>query len=151
MLHVVVEEPGRGGDVVKGDVERRQLPCSMPTVSGTTFFSDGKHFRTQTRRTAGEIQSRITVVFFIIVLSRSCRILFFPFSWFSKPTSLGPTSPPGIGDLPLDGMWHLKGSRKRQLYVCSVSSRSQTSQSLLRSRWFHSLQVDYKTQPTFSL
>ena len=40
MLRVVVEEPGRGGDVVKGDVERRQLPCSMPTVSGTTFFSE---------------------------------------------------------------------------------------------------------------
>ena len=39
MLRVVVEEPGRGGDVVNGDVERRQLPCSMPTVSGTTFFS----------------------------------------------------------------------------------------------------------------
>lgn len=39
MLHVVVEEPGRGGDVVNGDVER-QLPCSMPTVSGTTFFSE---------------------------------------------------------------------------------------------------------------
>ena len=39
MLRVVVEEPGRGGDV-KGDVERRQLPCSMPTVSGTTFFSE---------------------------------------------------------------------------------------------------------------